>query len=78
MGLIYLVILSIFLYFLFHNFNFEDISSIKVIHSNQDQLKILKENIMNDYYIICLRLSMSVISNELIVNSNASAKKVMH
>ena len=44
MGLIYLVILSIFLYFLFHNFNFEDISSIKVIHSNQDQLKILKEN----------------------------------
>ena len=44
MGLIYLVILSIFFYFLFHNFNFEDISSIKVIHSNQDQLNILKEN----------------------------------
>ena len=44
MGLIYLVILSVFLYFLFYNFNFEDISSIKVIHSNQDQLKILKEN----------------------------------
>ena len=43
-GLIYLVILSIFLYFLFHNFNFEDISSIKVIQSNQDQLNILKEN----------------------------------
>ena len=43
-GLVYLVILSIFLYFLFHNFNFEDISSIKVIQSNQDQLNILKEN----------------------------------
>ena len=43
-GLIYLVILSIFLYFLFHNFNFEDISSIKVIQSNQDRLNILKEN----------------------------------
>ncbi len=43
-GLIYLVILSIFLYFLFHNFNFKDISSIKVIQSNQDQLNILKEN----------------------------------
>ena len=43
-GLVYLVILSIFLYFLFHNFNFKDISSIKVIQSNQDQLNILKEN----------------------------------
>ena len=43
-GLIYLVILSIFLYFLFHNFNFEDISSIKVIQSNQNQLNIFKEN----------------------------------
>jgi len=43
-GLIYLVILSIFLYFLFHNFNFKGISSIKVIQSNQDQLNILKEN----------------------------------
>ena len=44
MGLIYLVILSIFFYFLFHNFNFEDISSIKVIQSNKDQLSTLKEN----------------------------------
>ncbi len=44
MGLIYLVILSTFLYFLFHNFKFEDISSIKVIHANQDQLNLLKEN----------------------------------
>jgi len=43
-GLIYLVILSTFLYFLFQNFNFEDISSIKVIQSNKDQLNILKEN----------------------------------
>ena len=43
-GLIYLVILSIFLYFLFLNFNLEDISSFKVIQSNQDQLNILKEN----------------------------------
>ena len=43
-GLIYIVVLSIFLYFLFHNFNFEDISSIKVIQSNQDRLNMLKEN----------------------------------
>ena len=43
-GLIYLVVLCIFLYFLFHNFNFEDISSIKVIQSNKDQLNMLKEN----------------------------------
>ena len=43
-GLVYLVILSIFLYFLFHNFNFEDINSIKVIRSNQDRLNMLKEN----------------------------------
>ena len=44
MGVIYLVVFSIFIYFLFNYFDFEDISSIKVIHSNQDQLKILKEN----------------------------------
>jgi len=43
-GLIYLAILSTFLYFLFQNFNFEDISSIKVIQSNKDQFNILKEN----------------------------------
>ena len=43
-GLIYLVVLSAFLYFLFQNFNFEDIRSIKVIQSNKDQLNILKEN----------------------------------
>ena len=43
-GLIYLVILSSFLYFLFHNFNIEDISSIKVIQLNQDKLNIVKEN----------------------------------
>ena len=43
-GLIYLVVLSAFLYFLFQNFNFEDIRSIKVIQSNKDQLSILKEN----------------------------------
>ena len=43
-GLIYLVVLSAFLYFLFQNFNFEDIRSIKVIQSNKDQLNILKGN----------------------------------
>ena len=43
-GLIYLVVLSVFLYFLLQNFNFEDIRSIKVIQSNKDQLNILKEN----------------------------------
>ena len=44
LSVIYLVILSTFLYFLFHNFKFEDISSMKFIHSNQDQLNLLKEN----------------------------------
>ena len=44
LGVIYLVILTLFIYFLFNYFDFEDISSIKVIHSNQDQLNILKEN----------------------------------
>jgi len=43
-GLIYLVILGAFLYFLFQNFSFEDISSIKVIQHNKDQLNLLKEN----------------------------------
>jgi uncharacterized membrane protein YdjX (TVP38/TMEM64 family) len=43
-GLIYLVILGTFLYFLFQNFSFEDISSIKVIQHNKDQLNLLKEN----------------------------------
>ena len=43
-GLVYLVILSILIYFLFNYFDFEDITSIKVIHSNQDQLNMLKEN----------------------------------
>jgi len=44
MGLVYLIILSILIYFLFNYFDFEDITSIKVIHSNQDQLNMLKEN----------------------------------
>ena len=44
MGLVYLAILSILIYFLFNYFDFEDITSIKVIHSNQDQLNMLKEN----------------------------------
>ena len=44
MGSAYLVILSIFLYFLFSYFNFEDISSIEVIHSNQERLNIMRES----------------------------------
>ena len=43
-GLAYLVILGVFLYFLFSYFNFEDISSIEVIHSNQERLNIMRES----------------------------------
>ena len=44
MGSAYLVILSIFLYFLFSYFNLKDISSIQVIHSNQERLNIMRES----------------------------------
>ena len=44
MGSAYLVILSIFLYFLFSYFNFEDFSSIEVIRSNQERLNIMRES----------------------------------
>ena len=43
-GLAYLVILGVFLYFLFSYFNFEDIRSIKVIHSNQERLNMIRES----------------------------------
>ena len=44
MGSAYLVILGIFLYLLFSYFNFEDIGSIEVIHSNQERLNIIRES----------------------------------
>jgi len=43
-GIIYLAIFSTFLYFLFQNFSFDDINSIKVIQANKDQLNLLKQN----------------------------------
>ena len=43
-GLLYLVFLSIFLYFLFSKFSLEDISSIKIIQSNIYELNALKTN----------------------------------
>tara|TARA_B100001093_G_scaffold213924_1_gene205193 strand:+ start:2445 stop:3164 length:720 start_codon:yes stop_codon:yes gene_type:complete len=42
-GSIYLLILSTFLYFLFSNFNFEEINSFKLIQTNIDALNVLKD-----------------------------------
>ena len=42
LGLLYLVIISSFLYFFFSQFSLEDISSIKIIQSNADKLNELK------------------------------------
>ncbi len=42
LGLIYVVVVSSFLYFLFSNISLEDISSIKIIQSNADKLNELK------------------------------------
>ena len=42
LGLLYLVIISSFLYFLLSQFSLEDISSIKIIQSNADRLNELK------------------------------------
>ena len=44
LGLFYLIIVSSFLYFMFSKFNFEDISSIKIIQSNIEQLNFIKSN----------------------------------
>ena len=44
LGLFYLIVLSSFLYFMFSKFNFEDISSIKIIQSNIEQLNFIKSN----------------------------------
>ena len=43
-GLFYLIIISLFLYFLFSKFSFEDIGSLKIIQSNVNQLNTLKSN----------------------------------
>ena len=44
LGTIYLVVLTTLLYFLFSNFNYEDISSIKFIQSNKEKINLLKNN----------------------------------
>ncbi len=44
LGLFYLVVVSSFLYFMLSKFNFEDISSIKIIQSNIEQLNFIKSN----------------------------------
>ena len=44
LGLFYLILVSLFLYFLFSKFSFEDFNSIKIIQSNIDKLNTLKDN----------------------------------
>tara|TARA_B110000259_G_C13890499_1_gene352778 strand:+ start:13 stop:732 length:720 start_codon:yes stop_codon:yes gene_type:complete len=44
LGLVYLIVISSFLYFFLSHFNLEDISSIKIIQSNADKLNELKNN----------------------------------
>ena len=43
-GLFYLTIISLFMYFLLSKISFEDISSIKIIQSNVNELNIVKSN----------------------------------
>jgi len=43
LGLFYLILVSLFLYFLFSKFSFEDFNSIKIIQSNIDKLNSLKD-----------------------------------
>jgi uncharacterized membrane protein YdjX (TVP38/TMEM64 family) len=44
LGLIYLIVISSFLYFLLSHFNLEDINSIKIMQSNAEKLNGLKDN----------------------------------
>ena len=44
LGLLYLIVISSFLYILLSKFSLEDISSIKIIQSNADRLNELKNN----------------------------------
>jgi len=44
LGLFYLILVSLFLYFLFSKFSFDDFNSIKIIQSNIDKLNTLKDN----------------------------------
>ena len=44
LGLIYLIVLSLFLYFLFSKFNLADFSSLQIIQKNVDNLNSLKSN----------------------------------
>ena len=43
LGLFYLILVSLFLYFLFSKFSFEDFNSIKIIQYNIDKLNSLKD-----------------------------------
>ena len=44
LGIIYLVVLTIFLYLIFSNFSYEDISSFKFLQSNQEKINTYKNN----------------------------------
>ena len=44
LGVIYLVVLTIFLYLIFSNFSYEDISSFKFLQSNQEKINTYKNN----------------------------------
>ncbi len=44
LGLLYLAILISFLFILFSNFDFEELSTYQFIQKNQDQLNLLKQN----------------------------------
>jgi len=44
LGIVYLLVLTIFLYFLFSNFAYEDISNIKFIQSNKEKINLIKNN----------------------------------
>tara|TARA_B110000967_G_C18771930_1_gene503568 strand:- start:413 stop:1123 length:711 start_codon:yes stop_codon:yes gene_type:complete len=58
LGIFYLIVVSCFLYFLFSQFSFEDISSIKIIQSNTDRLNELKSN--NLIYLFLLFFFLTV------------------
>ena len=42
LGIIYLVVLTIFLYLIFSNFSYEDISSFKFLQLNQEKINLIK------------------------------------
>ena len=59
LGLFYLIVVSSFLYFLLSKFSLADISSIKIIQTNVEQLNALKNN--NLIYLILLFSTLTII-----------------